>query len=103
MKIKLFLICLIISSSCATSRINKEVQGVYEIACGKCIFDMTGDECDLAVLINEKHYYVEGSHIDDHGDAHTENGLCNTSRKAQIKGVVKFGVFVAEYINIIEN
>ncbi len=102
MKIKLFLISLLILSSCATTRVNKEVEGVYEIACGKCIYKMTGDECDIAVLINGKHYYVEGSDISDHGNEHAEDGLCNSSRKAQIKGKIKFGIFMAEYVKIIE-
>ena len=102
MKITLFLISLLIISSCATTRVNKDIEGIYEIACGKCIYDMTGDACDLAVLIDGKHYYVEGSGIADHGNEHAEDGLCNTSRKAQIKGKIKFGVFMAESVEIIE-
>ena len=102
MKLKLLFIALLILSSCATTKRIRDVEGVYEIACGKCIYDMTGDKCDLAVLINGKHYYIEGSGISDHGDEHAIDGLCETSRKANIKGKIKYGVFIADYVKIIE-
>jgi hypothetical protein len=101
MKFKLLFIALLIFSSCATSKRNRDIEGIYEIACGKCIYDMTGDECDLAILIDEKHYYVEGSGVSDHGDEHADDGLCETSRKAQVKGKINYGIFKAEYVKII--
>jgi len=102
MRLKLFFIALLILTSCATTKQNRDIEGEYEIACGKCIYDMTGDECDLAVLINGKHYYIEGSGISEHGDEHADDGLCKTSRKANVKGEIKYGVFIAEYVEIIE-
>ena len=102
MKLKLLFIGLLIFSSCATTKRNKDIEGIYEVACGKCIYDMTGDGCDLAVLINGKYYYVEGSGISDHGNEHAEDGLCKTSRKAEIKGRIKYGVFIADYVKIIQ-
>ena len=102
MKFKALFILLIVVSSCATSNRNKDIEGVYEVACGSCIFDMTGDGCDLAILIENKHYYVEGSGISDHGYEHASDGLCKTSRKAEVKGRIKYGVFIADYVKLIE-
>jgi hypothetical protein len=39
--------------------------------------------CDLAVRMNEKSYFVEGTKIDDHGDAHADDGFCSTVRTAR--------------------
>jgi hypothetical protein len=58
--------------------------------CATCIFEMkdvTG--CKLAVEIDGKHYLVKGSDIDDHGDAHADDGLCNSSMKAVVSGEIK--------------
>lgn len=101
MKFKLLFIALLIFSSCAITKRNKDIDGVYEVACGKCMYDMTGDGCDLAVLIDGKYYYVEGSDISDHGDEHADDGLCETTRKAQVKGKINFGIFLAEYVRVI--
>jgi hypothetical protein len=101
MNFRLLLIVLLLSSSCAISKRNTAIEGTYEVACGKCIYDMTGDKCDLAILIDGKYYYVEGSAVSDHGDEHADDGLCETSRKAQVKGKINYGIFVAEYVKII--
>lgn len=62
---------------------------VVEAGCATCIFDMkdvTG--CKLAVEIDGKAYLVTGSGIDDHGNAHAADGLCNTRRIAEVKGKI---------------
>ena len=51
--------------------------------------------CDLAVRIDGKPYFVEGTNINDHGDAHSKNGFCNTIRKAEVSGEIKGDKFVA--------
>ena len=64
--------------------------------CATCIFEMkdvTG--CKLAVEIDGKHYLVHGTGIDDHGDAQTDDGMCNAARNAVASGEVKGGVFVS--------
>ena len=67
-----------------------------------CIFGMKGvTGCKLAVEIEGKHYLVKGSSIDDHGDAHADDGLCNAAREAIVSGEVKEGMFVAEHINLL--
>ncbi len=61
---------------------------VVEAACGQCMFAMEGKGCDLAVRIDGKTYWVDGTGINDHGDAHAADGFCNAVRKAEIKGAI---------------
>ena len=68
---------------------------IVEAACGECMFKMKGNDCELAVRIDGKAYFVDGSKIDDHGDAHADNGFCNRVRKASVSGKVIDGRFVA--------
>jgi len=57
-----------------------------DASCGQCMFGMEGSGCDLAVKIGENNYYVEGTTIDDHGDAHADNGFCKAIKKVTISG-----------------
>ena len=69
---------------------------VVEVACGQCQFKMKGKKgCDLAVRMGGKSYFVEGTGIDDHGDAHSKEGFCNAISKAEVTGEVNDGKFVA--------
>ncbi|GAA4319680.1 DUF6370 family protein [Flaviaesturariibacter amylovorans] len=68
---------------------------VVEASCGKCKFGMTGDECELAVRIDGKAYLVDGSKIDNHGDAHAADGFCNAIRKAEVTGSIIDGRYKA--------
>lgn len=71
-----------------------------EIGCGTCIYKMTGVEgCPLAIRIDGKAWLVEGSGIDDHGDAHAADGLCNTARPALAHGAVIGDRYFAIEIN----
>ncbi|MCH1439307.1 MAG: DUF6370 family protein [Rubripirellula sp.] len=65
-----------------------------DASCGQCQFEMPGAGCDLAIRLNDKLYYVDGSSIDGHGDAHANDGLCNCVRKAVVSGKVVNGRFV---------
>ena len=76
---------------------------VVEVACGQCQFEMEGDGCDLAIRHEGQCYFVEGSTIDDHGDAHAEDGLCNCVRSGTVTGKVVGGRFVAEQIELIRS
>ena len=58
---------------------NKELLTV-DAACGQCKFGLSGKSCDLAVRIKGQAYFVDGSHIDSHGDAHADDGFCNAIR-----------------------
>ncbi len=72
-----------------------------EIACGQCQFKMAGNSCDLAVRINGQAYFVDGSGIDDHGDAHASDGLCKKIRPAMVTGHVENGRFVATNVTLV--
>jgi hypothetical protein len=76
---------------------------IVEVSCGQCQFGMEGSGCGLAVRIDGKPYYVDGSSIDDHGDAHGEDGLCNCVRTAKVTGEIKEGRFVAKSFSILPN
>jgi hypothetical protein len=66
-----------------------EKSQIVETACGECQFGMKGNGCDLAVRIDGKAYFVDGTTIDQHGDAHAKDGFCNAIRKASVTGNVE--------------
>lgn len=61
---------------------------VVEAACGQCRLGLPGKDCNLAVRLNGKAYFVDGTTIDEHGDAHAADGFCQAIRKAEVKGTV---------------
>lgn len=73
---------------------------VVEAACGQCRFGLKGDGCDLAVRIGGTAYFVDGTAIDDHGDAHASDGFCNAIRKAAVKGSIVNNRFAATYFKL---
>ena len=66
---------------------------LVEAACGQCQFGMPGKGCDLAIRMNGKAYFVDGSNIDSHGDAHAKDGFCNAIRMAEVSGEIVKGRF----------
>jgi hypothetical protein len=80
---------------------SKPVQ-VVEAACGQCQFGLPGQDCELAVRINGKAYYVDGTSIDAHGNAHAKDGFCNAVRKAEVQGEVVDNRFKATYFKLIK-
>ena len=90
-----FLILLVCSFSHVFSQSNDSTRvkpdpskplQVVEASCGQCKFGLTGKGCDLAVRIKDKAYFVDGTKIDDHGDAHAQDGFCQSIRKAEVQG-----------------
>jgi hypothetical protein len=79
---------------------SKPVQ-VVEIACGECKFHLKGDDCELAIRIKGKAYFVDGANIDSFGDAHAKNGFCKAISKAEVQGEIVAGRFKATYIKLI--
>ena len=73
-----------------------------EAACGECRFKMQGNGCDLAIRLNDKTYFVDGTAIDDHGDAHAKDGFCNAVRKAEVQGEIVNNRFKATYFKLIK-
>ena len=102
MKQLIFLFALTVLASCGSlNKTNQSISGTYDVSCGKCVFEMTGESCDLAIEVDGKYYYVEGSGLHDHGDAHAEDGMCNVRRKANVQGEIKKGVFVAQSFKLL--
>ena len=72
-----------------------------EASCGECQFHMAGKGCELAVRIDGKSYFVDGTKIDDHGDAHGKDGFCEAIRKAEVQGEIVNNRFKATYFRLI--
>ncbi len=83
------------------ARPSKETLQIVEASCGECQFKMKGNDCDLAVRIKGKAYFVDGTKIDDHGDAHASDGFCEKIRKAEVKGSVVNNRFVATHFKLL--
>ena len=80
---------------------NKKIQ-VVETACGECQFKLAGKGCDLAVRIEDKAYFVDGTDIDSHGDAHAKDGFCNAVRKAEVQGEIANTRFKVTYFKLLK-
>ena len=93
---KILTFLLILSSVTIWAQDKKETSKVQtvEASCGQCQFGMEGKSCDLAVRIDGKPYFVEGTSIDAHGDAHAKDGFCASIRKAEVIGTLKNNKFV---------
>jgi hypothetical protein len=76
---------------------------IVEASCGECQFGMKGNSCDLAVRIDGKSYFVDGTTIHDHGDAHSDKGFCNAIRKASVTGEIVDNRFKATSFTLIED
>jgi len=74
---------------------------LVEAACGECQFKLPGKGCDLAVRMDGKAWFVEGTSIDDHGDAHAKDGFCEAVRKAEVQGEIVNGRFQASYFKLV--
>ena len=82
---------------------NMSVNQVVDAACGQCQFGITGKAgCDLAVRIDGESYFVDGTTIHDHGDAHADDGFCETIRQVEVKGEIIDGRFKAESFTLIK-
>jgi len=82
---------LFILTALTTNAQDKKEQStsqIVEASCGECQFGMKGNSCDLAVRIDGKTYFVDGTKIDEHGNAHAEDGFCETIRKAEVTGEI---------------
>lgn len=99
MKKILLLLCFV----CATVSAQKiEKPQTVEASCGQCKFGMAGKGCTLAVRIDGKPYFVDGTSIDKHGDAHADDGFCSAIRKAKVTGEVADNRFKATSFQLLE-
>lgn len=103
MKNALFTLFLLIGITAqAQDKKANEKPLTVETACGECQFGMKGKSCDLAVRIDGKTYFVDGTTIDEHGDAHAEDGFCNAVRKASVIGKIENDRFKASSFTLIK-
>ena len=70
---------------------------IVDAACGQCMFELKDKDCNLAVRMNGQTYFVDGTDIDSHGDAHASDGFCNKIRKAKVQGEIVNNRFKATY------
>jgi hypothetical protein len=73
-----------------------------EATCGTCMYKMKGDGCHLAIKLNGKNYFVDGTGIDEHGDAHDSEGFCNAISKAKVQGTIVKDRFKVTYFELIK-
>jgi hypothetical protein len=85
----------------STATDTSKVQ-IVEAACGECQFGLKGKSCDLAVRIDGHAYFVDGSSIDSHGDAHAKDGFCKAVRKAEVKGEIVNNRFKVTYFKLLK-
>jgi len=97
---KLLILVAFIALSCTQ---KNEISKTVDASCGQCQFGLTSQKgCDLAVRIDGKAYFVDGTAINDHGDAHADDGFCEAVRKAAVKGNIVDGRFVANSFKLID-
>ncbi len=102
----LIAVCFVSASAFAQSKVqkpdpNQKIQ-VVETSCGQCQFGLKDKKgCDLAVRIDGKAYFVEGTTIDEHGDAHAKDGFCEAIRKAEVQGKVVDNKFHVTYFKLL--
>ena len=103
----MFLLISCDSKSAYKTELQKEndtsINQVVEAACGQCQFGLTEKlGCDLAVRIDGKTYFVDGTNIHEHGDAHANDGFCEVIRHASVKGNIINGRFNSESFTLIK-
>lgn len=79
---------------------NKKIM-VVETACGQCKFGLPGKGCNLAVRIDSVAYFVDGTDIDSHGDAHAKDGFCEAIRTAEVQGELIDNRFKVSYFRLL--
>jgi len=93
---------LLLSTTVVSQEKKVQKTQIVEVSCGQCQFEMTEKkECDLAVRIDGKSYFIDGTTIDDHGDAHAHDGFCTTIRKAEVVGELKGNRFVVSQFKLL--
>ena len=106
---KLLVIVLCIVSTAAFAQ-KKKTTGTLdaskpvstiEVSCGQCQFKLPGEGCDLAVRIGENAFYVDGTGINEHGDAHAKEGFCNSVRKAEVQGELENDRYKVTYFRLL--
>lgn len=84
--ILLFFISFSINAQEKTTTLKNKI---VETSCGQCKFGLKSKKgCDLAIRVDGLSYFVDGTKIDDHGDAHGKDGFCEVIKKAEVTGEI---------------
>ena len=97
-------ICLVGCGKQGTAVMEETVsveKQIVEASCGQCKLGLKGGGCDLAVRIDGKAYFVDGTGIDDHGDSHAADGFCSAIRQAKVTGKVENNRFVVKSFELL--
>ena len=80
------------------------IEGFAIASCGMCNFGYKKSKgCSLTIKIGDTVYPVEGTSIHNHGDPHSEEGMCSVIRVAYISGEVKNNKFYSDFFTLIES
>jgi len=80
------------------------IEGFAIASCGMCNFAYKGSKgCSLTIKIGDTVYPVEGNSIHDHGNPHSEEGMCSAIRVAYVSGKVKDNKFYSDSFTLIES
>ncbi|WP_310558679.1 DUF6370 family protein [Flavobacterium sp.] len=101
MKKIIILFIVLLSFSVVAQETKEQQKQIVEASCGQCQFGMEGKACDLAIRINGKSYFVDGTDIDHHGDAHAADGFCAKVRKAEVVGEIVDNRFKVTYFKLL--
>ena len=74
-----------------------------EASCGQCNFALPGKGCELAIRMDGQAYFVEGTDIDSHGDAHAADGFCEAIKMAEVQGELIDNKFKLSYFKLQED
>ena len=92
------------SSLVTTIPESGDIEGFAIASCGMCNFAYKGSKgCSLTIKIGDTVYPVEGNSIHEHGDPHSEEGMCSAIRVAYVSGKVKKNKFYSESFSLIES
>jgi hypothetical protein len=88
--ISLFAVLLMAIAPALAQNKTKEIKNkTVEASCAQCQFKVKEPRgCDLSIRLDGKIYFVDGTNLDAHGDAHEEDGFCNAIRRAKVTGTV---------------
>ena len=81
-----------------------DIEGFAIASCGMCNFAYKGSKgCSLTIKIGDTVYPVEGNSIHDHGNPHSEEGMCSAIRVAYVSGKVNNNKFHSNSFTLIES
>ena len=100
--IAMFVVTLSTTAQTTSKTNDPTLTQVVEASCGQCNFGLKDKKgCDLAVKIDGKAYWVTGTDIHSHGDAHSTHGFCNSVRKAEVAGELVDGKFKVSHFKLL--